>query len=572
MHLRGTIAAPFFMLALLLAACQPQAAPGGRGPAPAPSEPAAPKRIVAAVQDEIPVVYQTLNPASRFRGVEGVQDLLAAGMTQLDRDGQNQPVLAEQVPSLENGLWKLAPDGTMEVTWQIKPNARWHDGTPFTSDDLAFTLQVIRDPDLPIFGNAAYAAISGIRTPDPRTASVTWSQPYIHADWLFSAQLGLPFARHLLEQAYQERKASFTDEPYWGHEFIGTGPYRLKDWALGSHLTVTAFDGFVLGRPKVEEVQVRFISDDETLAANMLAGTVEVILGRSLSGPQATQLIDAWQGGGRMDLTYSTWIALYPQFIDPNPAVMLQLPFRQAVLYGTNRQELVDTLLPGQSSVADSWLLPNQPQYREIEERYVIHFPYDPRRAIELLTGLGYTRGTDGWLVDAAGNRLSVEVRTTAGDDAREKMLLAIIDYWKQIGLQGNPVLIPRQQAQDLAYRATFPGFELNRNPPDERGTPNLHSRLIPLPENGFRVTGNRSRYRNAELDALVDRYFVTIPLRERIELMGQIVKHFSENLPVTPVLYDAIPTLVSNRLVNVGAGGPYGSQAWNAHLWDVKS
>jgi peptide/nickel transport system substrate-binding protein len=272
-----------------------------------------------------------------------------------------------------------------------------------------------------------------------------------------------------------------------------------------------------------------------------------------------------------MDLTYSTWIALYPQFIDPNPPVMLQLPFRQAVLHATNRQELVDTLLPGQSSVADSWLLPNQPQYKEIEERNVIRFPYDPRKTMELIGGLGYTRGADGWFVDAAGNRLAIEVRTTSGDDAREKMLLAIVDYWKQIGLQGNPVLVPRQQAQDLAYRATFPGFELNRNPPDERGTPNLHSRLIALPENGFRITGNRSRYRNVEMDALVDRYFVTIPLQERTQIMGQIATHFSENLPVTAILYDAIPTMASNRLVNVGAGGPYGSQAWNAHLWDVR-
>ena len=559
------------LLAMLLGACQPQAESTSRGTGAAPQAQSAPKRIIAAVQDEIPVVYHTLNPASRFRGVEGVQDLLNVGMTQLTRDGQNAPILAEQVPSLENGQWKVAPDGTMEVTWQIRPGARWHDGTPFTSDDLAFTLQVIRDPDLPIFGNAAYAAISGIRTPDARTATVTWSQPFIHADWLFSAQLGLPFAKHLLEQAYQERKAGFTDEPYWGREFIGTGAYQLRDWVLGSHLTVTAFDGFILGRPKVQEIQVKFISDDETLVANMLAGSVEVILGRSLSGPQAAQLIDHWQGGGRMDLTYSTWIALYPQFIDPNPPVTLQLPFRQAVLHGTNRQELVDTLLPGQSSVADSWLLPNQPQYKEIEERNVIRFPYDPRRAIELIGGLGYTRGADGWFVDAGGNRLAVEVRTTVGDDAREKMLLAIVDYWKQIGLQGNPVLVPRQQAQDLAYRATFPGFELNRNPPDERGTPNLHSRTIPLAENGYRVTGNRSRYRNAEMDALVDRYFVSIGVQERTQVMGQIVKHYSENLPVTAILYDAIPTLASNRLANVGAGGPYGSQAWNAHLWDIR-
>jgi hypothetical protein len=53
---------------------------------------------------------------------------------------------------------------------------------------------------------------------------------------------------------------------------------------------------------------------------------------------------------------------------------------------------------------------------------------------------------------------------------------------------------------------------------------------------------------------------------------MGQIVKHFSENLPIVAILYDAIPTLASNKLINVAAGGPYGSQAWNSYAWDVKS
>src|SRR5207248_6900336 len=129
--------------------------------------------------------------------------------------------LAEQVPSVENGLWKLLPDGTMETTWNIRPNATWHDGQPFTADDLIFTLQVVRDPELPIFGNAAYAFISDIRSSDPRTVTVTWNQPFIHADWLFSAPLALPFAKHMLQTTYQDHKSTFTEEPYWGHDYVG---------------------------------------------------------------------------------------------------------------------------------------------------------------------------------------------------------------------------------------------------------------------------------------------------------------------------------------------------------------
>src|SRR5262249_21237015 len=99
---------------------------------------------------------------------------------------------------------------------------------------------------------------------------------------------------------------------------------------------------------------------------------------------------DNWRGEGHMDVAYNSWDALYPQFIDPNPPVMLQLPFRQAILYSIDRQELVDTLLPGQSSVADSWLLPGQPQYKDIEDKNVVHYPFDQRKADELIRGLGY--------------------------------------------------------------------------------------------------------------------------------------------------------------------------------------
>jgi len=524
--------------------------------------------------DDIPMVYQALNPSSRFRGVEAVQDMVNAGLTLLDPAGQRTAELAEQVPSIENGLWKVNGDGTMDVTWKLKPNLTWHDGAPFTSDDLVFTLQVVRDKDLPIFSNAPFELITGVTAPDPRTVTVSWSEPYIHGDALFTSyqELALPFAKHKFERSYREDKANFINDPAWGREWVGTGPFKITDWQLGSHVVVSAFDQFALGRPKVDEIQVRFISDDETLAANLLAGSIDAIVGRGLAGPQAQQIEQAWGGRGKIELRRESWIANYPQLIDPNPAMMLNLQFRQAIQYGTNRQEMVDTLVPGLSGVADSWILPGQPQYREIEERNVVHYPYDARRAQQMLEGLGYARGSDGHYQDpATGRPLTIEVRTTAGDDLREKILLATVDDWQKIGIVGDPVIIPRQRAQDLAYRATFPGFELNRNPPDERGLRNLQLRTIPRAENNFQVTGNRSRYANAELDALVDRYFTTIPLNDRIQIMGQVTKHMSENLPILPIMYDAAPTLIGNRLVNVGGGGPGVNQAWNAFDWDVK-
>ena len=104
------------VLAVLLAGC---AAPTGRqssaGGAEAPRS--TPKRIVTAIMADPPIVARILNPGSHWRGVEHIQALTDAGLTR-DGGGQRKAELAETVPSPENGLWKINPDGTMEMTWK----------------------------------------------------------------------------------------------------------------------------------------------------------------------------------------------------------------------------------------------------------------------------------------------------------------------------------------------------------------------------------------------------------------------------------------------------------------------
>lgn len=171
--------------AVLLAGCAPSAPVVGGGDGGG-EKPAAPKRIVAAIQGDPHTLYQDLNPASRVRGIDALEQLVAAGLTRGDQQGNPLPQLAEAVPTIENGLWKLFPDGRMETTWRIRDGARWHDETAFTSDDLVFTMTVVRDRELPIFGNFAYELIDEVLATDPRTVVVRWKQPFIEADILFS--------------------------------------------------------------------------------------------------------------------------------------------------------------------------------------------------------------------------------------------------------------------------------------------------------------------------------------------------------------------------------------------------
>ncbi len=557
-------------VAMLLAGCAGPAPSAGGGVPDSERRNAGPKRITAAIHGDPHTLFHTLNPASRVRGIETLEQLVNAGLSLLDKTGNLLPQLAEQVPSLENGLWILLPDGGMQTTWRIREGAQWHDGTPVTADDMLFTLQVAQDKELPIFNNAAYDLIESASAPDQRTLTLVWKQAFIEADTMFTTLRALPIPRHLLERAYRDEKATFTDHVYWSTEFVGTGPFKLKEWERSSHLIFEANDRYVLGRPKIDLVEVRFITDDNTLAASLLAGAVELTLGRSLSGEQALEVRQQWRDGN-IDLSYENWIAMFPQFLNTNPAIIADARFRRALMHAMDRQQIVDAFQPGLTTVAHSWLSPNQPDYREIEERNVVRYDYDVRRAGQLLESLELTKGADGFYRDRSGQRLNVEARTTADDDVRQKTLFAIADYWQQAGIGTETVLIPRQRAADLEYRATFPAFELVRQPQDVRGLRSFHSRYTALPENSFRVTGNRTRYMNPEWDALVDRYFMTIPKPERVQIMGEIVRHISNEVLILGIYYNVSPTLLSNRLVNIGAAGQGATQAWNAHLWDVR-
>lgn len=96
-------------------------------------------------------------------------------------------------------------------------------------------------------------------------------------------------------------------------------------------------------------------------------------------------------------------------------------------MHATDRQQLVDNLMSGVTSVAHSYISPDDPDYRDVESR-IVRYEYDPRRATPMIEALGYTRGRTGCSAMEQAKRLSLEIRTTAGDLLREKVLLSVAD------------------------------------------------------------------------------------------------------------------------------------------------
>jgi peptide/nickel transport system substrate-binding protein len=530
----------------------------------------APKRIVTAIRGNPHTVYQKLNPRSNVAGITELEVLVNAPLCYFDDQGNLQPRLADAVPTLENGRWRLLADGTMETSWTIREGARWHDGVPLTADDLLFTLAVVQDRELPIFGDIAYASLDSAWAQDPRTIVVKWKQPYIQADRLFTYALALPMPKHLLEAAHTTEKATFTEHPYWAEEFVGTGAYRIRTWERGSHLVFAANESYLLGRPRIDEIVVRYIPDPATLAANILAGEVDVTMEGRLSIEWATTVRDQWRDGN-VDFKTSSMLQIFPQFVSPTPSVVGSLEFRRAMLHAVNRQEMVDTLVFGLTSVGHTFVAPSEPEYRAVESS-IVRYEYEPRRSIELLEGLGLRKGGDGTYRDGAGQRLTFEIRTSQGDDRQEKAMFATADDWQRLGVEVERTLVPPQRATDAEYRSTFPAFDLKGQAGTFDYAPSFHSSRVSLAENNYRVSGNNARYMNPHLDALIDRYYITIPPDERLRVAGQIVHYISDQVVWMGLYYSVTPLLVSNRLANVSqAKAARASTLSNVHEWDLR-
>jgi peptide/nickel transport system substrate-binding protein len=410
-------------------------------------------------------------------------------------------------------------------------------------------------------------AFERIDVVDDRTVLVTWKEPYIEADTLFSPEFAMPLPKHILEPVYLEDRANFTQHPYFSSEFIGAGPFKLREYIRSSHAVLVANPDYVLGRPKLDEIVVRFMSDPNTAIANVLAGEVMVILGRGLSLEQALTATGTWRDG-KMDIKPSNWIAHYPQHLTPNPPVIGNPQFRRALLHALDREGMLEAFQGGQGSVAHTMMIPTEPGFREVEPA-IVKFDYDPRRAEQLIQGLGFTKGPDGIYRDQGGQRLTVEPRTNAGDDLKDKILFSTADQWQRVGVAAEPYLVPRQAASDRELRSTYPGFDLVRQPFEPL---RLHSAEAPLPTNRF-AGSNRGRYQNPELDALIDRYFVAIDPRERIQVTRQLLGLISDQAVVLGTIYGQEPILISNRLLNVASPKPPRAvETWNAHLWDLRS
>ena len=561
------------VFATVLVSCAPATSRGPSESAGGAQAPTTPKSLAIALQNE-PRALMTImggdvggGPAAQVRLAIHQQ------LAMYDDRGQPYPMLATELPSQSKGTWVLRPDGSMQTTYKLRPGILWHDGTPLTAGDFTFAYTVTMDPALPIMSRTVAAQIAGIDAPDDATIVIDWAKPYPLADVLAQEDLG-PLPAHLLKSSYETDKEQFQRLPFWGREFIGVGPYRVAEWELGSHLVLRAFDRFYGQRPKIDTLTFRFMPDESTVVANLLAGTVDGAF-RSLDFNKVMFMKEEWERAGRKPLTIvqpTYWRLMDAQYRPEvaRPSEVMDARVRRALLRAIDRKSMTDAIYFGFAPVADTFVPPDDIKWDAVKDA-VVAYPYDPRRAVEALGEVGWRRGSDGSIVDAAGERVVVPIWTTAGGQWEAELAITA-ENWRAIGLGVEEYVIPGAQSRDRELRARFPGFSSTPIPFDfVRQVTTFYG-----PECSTERTrwagDNRGCYQNPTLDRIANGLLTTVDPTEQTRLWREMVKFQGEELPGLP-LYHYVQGIIFREGVSgiKGENRPTISVSWNVTEWDVK-
>jgi peptide/nickel transport system substrate-binding protein len=520
--------------------------------------------LTIALRNE-PADLHGLGPGGKSAGTAEVRPIVQDPLAQRDDRDQVQPVLAVDLPSVERGTWRVLPDGTMEMTWKLRPNVKWQDGAAFTSEDLAFTATVRRDLAFPP-PSGRTEQIQSFETPDPQTFLVRWSAAFP------SAQEGTgldPLPKHLLEGLYQAGGATaLLSSPALGNEIVGLGPYKLVEWDHGAQMTFTPFADYYRGRPPLDRVVVRFIPENRAQIVSVVEGEADVVSPSVIDLETMDEVRPQWAEAniqmkigltGRLNLLE---LQLRPDATRPRNGFTVQ-QVRQAFYQSVDRQTLAEMLTDRIAPAADSWVRPGSVLRKDLETA-IPQYAFDIFQAGRLLEFAGWTRGADGMLVhQQTGDAFAFEVWTRPGS---ERLATAVADAWTATGARMGVHVIPADRANDREYEALHAGPLLSQVPDRQIWETRLHSRNVAAAANNWNGA-NRSGYANARMDDVLDRLQVTIDPGGQVAYQRQLLFEVMGDLPIMPLYWEVVAALVRPSVRGAIVAGP--TMTANIYEWD---
>ena len=365
-------------------------------------------------------------------------------VTAFDSDWHNSCLLCTQLPSLENGLVKTEdlPGGGkgLAVTLKLKPDLKWDDGVPVTTRDLLFTWKVGKNPASGFSNPNLWNRASAIDVIDDHTATIHMPKvdvSYNQWDQLLPAHIEEPIFDKAQATGDYMKQSAYNRAPTTPGLY--DGPYRITGYQSGVQVVLEPNPNWAGRKPAFKHIVVKLIANTAALQANLLSGDVDMVAGEGI-GLTIDQVV-AMRKLHPDQFVYAFKPSLTYEHVDlqrDNP-LLKDIRFRQALIYATDRRTLVNKLFGGMQPVAATWVNPLAPYIA----KDILPHPYDLARAKSLLAAAGWKPGPDGVCRNDAGQRLSLEISTTAGNNLRELTEQVLQSQWKaaciEVTLKNEP-------------------------------------------------------------------------------------------------------------------------------------
>ncbi len=288
------------------------------------------------------------------------------------------------VPSLAES-WTLSPDG-LTWTFKLRKGVKFHDGKPFTSADVKFSVEKVIRP-LHSRGRTNFRDLKSIDTPDESTVVFHLSAPQGYFLSVFQPTEVPIFPKHLLEHEPDIKKSAFHSKP------VGTGPFKLTEWARGSHLVLSKnAEYWKAGRPYLDRIVYKVIPDGGARVAALETGEVDLAPAGAVPEPEIPRLIKL----AHLTSTEKGYEALGPILwleLNLRDKPLNDVRVRRAIAHAIDKKIVVETIWFGVGWPATGPIVSsNQAMYNPNVTKY----PYDLAVAERLLEEAGYKRGAGG--------------------------------------------------------------------------------------------------------------------------------------------------------------------------------
>lgn len=526
---------------------------------------------------------------------------MMASLMYRDNEGKLHPEIAQRIPSLENGDYKLHKNASGKVisnsvTYTIRSDAQWSDGKPIISEDFAFWLKVAKDKRVPISTRFPWKN-ARIKKMGNKKFTIIYKPPYLFADTMAPSLA----PKHVFEKGYKRfnqvtskmnlDKDALRIEEVWrgfidehttsiGMPRVCSGAFKPSSWRPGNNFMMVRNDKY-WRTPKggskkyVQSVQYLFITDTNTLKINMLSGRIDALSNIGLTLDQA--LIFEKARRNKFIVKYfpgTSWeqISIPYQGGRAKALGLTDKRVRQALLYSVDRNKINEAIFFGKQLPAHSWVGLSSKLLKIDAKEY----RYNPKKARKLFAAAGWRPGSDG-ILQKNGKKMILNMTTTAGNKVRERIEMILKDQWRKVGVQLKIQNYPASIAfdKDFIKRGDQGKWDLfmfawKMNPVTEDGSP-WTSKEIPTDENG--LTGsNYVKYRSEAYDTLWRKANIEFDSRQRIKLFDKMQQVWIEDLPVLPLYYRMSNYIRSVGLVNYDYTNKSSLNSWNAYKIGWKS